>query len=425
MIYQTQGSGFAFQPEVSFDAGPIPTGVKLTDLNGDGRNDILLVNPDTNGGVTVLRNRTQPATTPPDTIDFTAAATYPVGSVPAAADVVDVNNDLVLDVVTANTDSNSFWITLGNNDGSLRGPTDRSFLTNIHKDILGTTPSGSNSEQPGDQAGQHVAVDADRAAGQHLAAGDHRPRPDQPHDLRAGLLPADQGRRLRPAAGLEQERRAARRPGRQPHGPERNGINGEFPADRLALRSAVVSSSNGQFVSGLINELLGHESDTFLFLNLLSPLDAALFSVADGHRPVAVHQRHHEPHPRYRENRLQRGLRRAGPSAVARRDETAFASSTQHDTRESLIANVAGDNPYFTANGGTPLSWLIAVYEDLQLAAPDATEQAQADTANTVQGRTAIVNKLLKGTEYRTEVIEDLIEDSSTEPRRRPTSKPT
>src|SRR5262249_48919218 len=54
----------------------------------------------------------------------------------------------------------------------------------------------------------------------------------------------------------------------------RNGINGQIPADIFSGLLAVNSSDDGRFITGMYHDLLGRAADTSGFINLLGPVDA-------------------------------------------------------------------------------------------------------------------------------------------------------
>jgi hypothetical protein len=86
----------------------------LGDFNGDGWLDLVTANSGTNNVSVVLNTRNSLA--PFDATDVT----YAVGTKPTSVAVGDFNGDGKLDLVTANSGSNTVSILLGNGDGTFQ-----------------------------------------------------------------------------------------------------------------------------------------------------------------------------------------------------------------------------------------------------------------------------------------------------------------
>jgi hypothetical protein len=117
-----------FLPVVAYDGGGVDTrSVAIADMNGDGRPDLIVVNPCirindcTSGSVGVLLGNGDGT--------FRASATYASGYSSMSVAVADVDGDSNLDVVVANScvaanncAMGSISVLLGNGDGTLRTP---------------------------------------------------------------------------------------------------------------------------------------------------------------------------------------------------------------------------------------------------------------------------------------------------------------
>jgi hypothetical protein len=105
-----------FQSAVNYAVGHGPAGIAVCDFNGDGRPDLVVANFNTPigslGTVSVLLGNGDGT--------FQTAQNFTVGLDPRTVRVADVNGDGILDLVTANTGSNSVSVLLGNGDGTFR-----------------------------------------------------------------------------------------------------------------------------------------------------------------------------------------------------------------------------------------------------------------------------------------------------------------
>lgn len=87
--------------------------VATGDFNGDGKADLAVATPETNGVSIFLNNGDR---------TFGSPVRFATGRVPNYVAVADFNGDGKLDLVTANTGENSVSIILGNGDGAFQSP---------------------------------------------------------------------------------------------------------------------------------------------------------------------------------------------------------------------------------------------------------------------------------------------------------------
>jgi hypothetical protein len=97
----------SFLTLATFARAGAPTGVALVDLNGDGRLDVVTAN--FGGNVGIQLNTTPPGATTPT---FAPELTFPAASPDELLALADLNGDGRLDIVTANTSSNSVSVLL-------------------------------------------------------------------------------------------------------------------------------------------------------------------------------------------------------------------------------------------------------------------------------------------------------------------------
>ena len=120
------GTGTISQSGPKVTSVPNPSSLATADLNGDGNNDLIVVDSantqtgDTGGIYIFLGNGDG---------TFKAPISYPAGSSPAAVTIDDVNRDGRLDLIVAGFQSppqpvltNGVTVLLGNGDGTLRPP---------------------------------------------------------------------------------------------------------------------------------------------------------------------------------------------------------------------------------------------------------------------------------------------------------------
>ena len=89
----------SFAAGVSFSTGPHPTSVAAGDLDNDGKPDLVLAN-NFGSSISVLRNTSTPGIINPSS--FAAPVNYSSGSTPRCANITDIDGDGKADIVTAN-----------------------------------------------------------------------------------------------------------------------------------------------------------------------------------------------------------------------------------------------------------------------------------------------------------------------------------
>ena len=283
LVFQGDGQPSpSFAGPTTFSAGATAaTGVTIKDLNADGLNDLLMVNNDTAGTVTVLKNTTVHATSGLDAVTFMSPVSYGVGDTPVGLAVADTNQDLPLDVVTANANSDDAWTLLGFPDGTFRTPTDQGHISQAFLDVVNRLPNATEMSNWVQSLGQ---MELFRLAGPRgstvpldIQAVDTDPRTELDNFSVYTLTFAPQV-----ADGNYSLLLGATSLGNDVtdlfgNPMNQNGVapNGEFPADRFNGPLAVNTSDNGRFVTGLFHDIIQRPADTPTFLSLLGPVDSA------------------------------------------------------------------------------------------------------------------------------------------------------
>jgi hypothetical protein len=124
------GSSLEFTPEQTFAAGSAPDSVTVADINGDGKPDMLVTNY-ASATVSVFVNTTAPAATSPS---FAAQQSFDGGFAPASVVVSDVNGDGSPDLIIADSSINSVAVLLNTTAlGTVASsfPTAQSFPTRL------------------------------------------------------------------------------------------------------------------------------------------------------------------------------------------------------------------------------------------------------------------------------------------------------
>jgi FG-GAP-like repeat/Bacterial Ig-like domain/Cadherin domain len=115
--------GGTFQLPISYVAGDAPFSVAVGDLNGDSKPDLVTANVDSNSVSVLLGNGNG---------TFQAKADYATGFAPYAVAVEDLDGDGKLDVVTVNLTSNTVSVLLGNGNGTFQAKTDYATQSRPH-----------------------------------------------------------------------------------------------------------------------------------------------------------------------------------------------------------------------------------------------------------------------------------------------------
>lgn len=97
----------SFVPQVNFVTGIHPLSIKLADINGDGKPDIITGNWTSAGTISVLQNNTASAGT---TLLFYPQVSLTAGGTPQGVAVADMNADSKPDIVSANSYSGTFSV---------------------------------------------------------------------------------------------------------------------------------------------------------------------------------------------------------------------------------------------------------------------------------------------------------------------------
>ena len=122
-------SACSFAPKVDFPTGNFPTGVRLSDLNADGRPDIITTNKNSNTVSVLLANGSG---------GFNPKTDYATGTFPSYVAIGDLNGDGKPDLIVANDNSalppNYVSVLLGNGDGTFTAKTD--FLVGVSPQSL-------------------------------------------------------------------------------------------------------------------------------------------------------------------------------------------------------------------------------------------------------------------------------------------------
>jgi hypothetical protein len=415
------GANPTFSAPTVVSAGSAPGAVTLKDLNGDGLNDILVVNDTSPGGLTVLRNTTVHASSGQDSVTFAASVTYPVGNLPLGLALADTNGDRVLDVATANSGGDSVSVLLGNANATFQMPSDPNFVNQAYRDVLG---------RPADNSGLAAFVSSLAAAEQVrliTPAGTTAPLAltnpagddttwqltfapqvvDGTYTLILG--PNSLGLTIKDFIDSG-----------HPLDQDGDQSNGQQPGDGFNGPIVINSSDDGQFITGMYHDLLNRVADTTGFLGFLGPIDGARGQAVSSTATAFLNSAENLG------NFIRRLFSSSDPLAVgsylapvgnflhrlaSNSDVNSLVQAFQSGvTEEQLMSGILASPEYFQNRAGNSNSaWVAAAYQDVlgRGITGDSGAQNFINLLNSNQlNRSQVANSLLGSAEYRARIIQ-------------------
>src|SRR4051794_39363903 len=119
-----------FATIANFAAGTGTAGLALADLNGDGRPDVVVTNPVGNNG-SVLLNKVTPGAMTLTAASFTTPVDFATGAGPRSVALADLNGDGRPDIVTANETGGTVSVLLNTIAPGATSLTAASFTTHV------------------------------------------------------------------------------------------------------------------------------------------------------------------------------------------------------------------------------------------------------------------------------------------------------
>ena len=109
----------SFSPRADFSTGNGPLSAVIGDLNGDGKPDIVVANSNDNTVSVYLNTTPNGASTP----SFSARTSFATGAVPCNVALADLNTDGKLDIVTSNSSSGNISVLMNTTPNGSSSPT--------------------------------------------------------------------------------------------------------------------------------------------------------------------------------------------------------------------------------------------------------------------------------------------------------------
>lgn len=299
-------------------------------------------------------------------ITFARPYSINIGGNPKSLALADLDHDLALDVITANSSTDDIWMLFGQSDGSFRGPTDASYINDVYLDVLGAVPTTKelNSTLKALLAKAQISIIGPHGSTSPLSvdiADRSNPKAwqitfapqtfDGTYNVRFSTKVTD-------VAG--------------------NGMQGQ---NRTAV-FAVNSSANGRVITGMTHDLLSQAANTNLFLQLLGTIEAS------SNKQLGIFAKKYVSSAEYRSVRV--AAYEAKYSASA--SQKAIDAFMKNGRDDQLIANILSS------------STVDKIYQDLLERQPTAKEAAAAARLS----GTALALKLLRSPEGRTVTIKNV-----------------